>query len=89
MVQIFRVESKSMIRRFIEFPYMHYAKNPYWIPPFFKDEKDFHKLISKGDYSEMDTVRYIAMADNRVVGRIMGVINYTYNAYVRIKIRCP
>lgn len=78
MVEIREVKSADEIKEFIEFPLRLYKNCPYFVPPLYGDEK---KLLKAGGCNEnADAVFYIAVKDEKTVGRIQGLIQKQYNA---------
>lgn len=78
MVEIREVKSAHDIKEFIEFPLRLYKDCPYFVPPLYGEEK---KLLKAGGCNEnADAVFYIAVKDEKTVGRIQGLIQKQYNA---------
>lgn len=79
MVQIKEVKSKKDVRTFINFPLKMYKDNPYFVPPLYMSEKELFKKVNQFT-SSCDTVYYLAYKDDKVVGRISGIIQRDANA---------
>lgn len=78
MVEIKEVKSKKEARIFINFPLKMYKDNPYFVPPLYMSERELFK--KKNQYtSSCDTVYFLAYKDNKVVGRISGIIQRDAN----------
>lgn len=78
MIKIVEVKTKKEQKRFLNFPLKLYKKCPYFVPPLYSDEK---KIFSK-DYMYYDqsvAVYYNAYLDNKMVGRISGIIQKAAN----------
>ena len=78
MVTIKEVKTNKEINEFIIFPIKLYKGNEYYVPMLRMGEKD----IFKKDYpfnKVCDTVFYLAYRDNKVVGRIQGIIQNPAN----------
>ena len=78
MVTIKEVKTKKEINEFISFPIKLYKGNDYFVPMLRMGEKD----IFKKDYpfnKVCDTIFYLAYRDNKVVGRIQGIIQNPAN----------
>lgn len=77
-LEIVEVKTKKQIKEFVEFPLNLYKGNPYFIPAMYGDEikifspKNIHLLTC-------DQICFIAYRDNKVVGRIQGIIQKQYN----------
>jgi GNAT superfamily N-acetyltransferase len=77
-VQIKEVLSRRDLRRFVRFPYKLYANNLYWVPPLRMDELNTLDKKSAGhDYCE--TRYWLAYQNQKIVGRIAGIINHKAN----------
>jgi hypothetical protein len=83
MLAIYQVdtESKEDIHRFVTLPYRLYKNCPQWVPPLFMDaelplNRKKHPFYehSSGDF-------FLALRDDRVVGRIAALENTRYNQY--------
>lgn len=79
MVQIKEVKSKKDVRTFINFPLKMYKDNPYFVPPLYMSERELFKKVNQYT-SSCDTVYYLAYKDDKVVGRISGIIQRDANA---------
>lgn len=78
MIIIEEVKTKKQIKQFIEFPLKLYKGNQYFVPPIYGDEKAIFKknCIHNKTCSQ---IFYLAYQDNKVVGRIQGIIQNQYN----------
>lgn len=82
------VESRSDLTKFVLFPFTLYKNNTYWIPPLIKDEINTFNKQKNPAYDYCETKLWLAYKDNKIVGRIAGIINYRYieiwgNKYAR------
>lgn len=73
------VDSKPLLKEFIFLPEKLYKNDSRWVPPMYVDEWSFHNPKQNKALEYSDVIRIIAYRDNRAVGRIMGIINHTYN----------
>jgi len=78
MIEIREVKTKKEIKDFIEFPLTLYKDNPNFVPPLYADEL---KMFKKGfTYSDTcDHIFFNAYEDNKIVGRISGIIQKAAN----------
>lgn len=85
-VEVKEVLSKSELKKFIKFPYKHYAGSNYWVPPLLMDEvKNLNKDKNPAfDFCEANY--WLAYKDEKIAGRIAGIINKRYNEKVGKKI---
>jgi GNAT superfamily N-acetyltransferase len=76
-----RVKTKKDFKIFLKFPQEIYKDNPNWVPPLLLEMKA--KLNPKKnpffEHAKMDL--FLARRDDRVVGRIAGIIDYRHNEY--------
>ena len=78
MVVVKEVKTWKEQNEFVDFPLNLYKGNPYFVPPLYGDEKD----IFKKDYLYLDQAEAIyfnAYKDNKIVGRISGIIQKAAN----------
>jgi len=69
--------SKNEMRAFVKFPFSIYKGNPYWVPPIIKDElASFDKNINPV-FKHAEAKFFLAYKNNKVVGRIAAIINWT------------
>ncbi|MDE2834348.1 MAG: hypothetical protein OXM02_07480 [Bacteroidota bacterium] len=70
------VRTRRELRRFISFPYHHYAGSPYWVPPLRMEQREILNPRKNPFFEHGRMQLYLAVdADNRVVGRIAGIFN--------------
>ncbi len=70
------VRSRRDLRRFINFPYSQYKRNPYWVPPLRSDVKGTLNP-RRNPFFEHGRMQLFLATDSadRVVGRIAGIYN--------------
>ena len=78
MVKIVEVKTKKEQREFINFPLKLYAKNQYFVPYLYSDELKMFKS-DYTYYDQAESVFYLAYKDNKVVGRIQGILQRVAN----------
>ena len=72
------VQGKRMLRQFIQFPLDLYKDCDKWVPAF---EDDEYKSLGNENPSLAfcDRELYLALRDNKVVGRVAAIINHNAN----------
>lgn len=80
-VRMQEVTRKSDLRKFIYLPAHLYTQWLNWVPPLYDDEWKLHDPRRNEALSYSEVVRYIAWSGGSPVGRIMGIINHTYNDF--------
>ena len=78
MITIKEVKSRKQIKEFIEFPLKLYKDNPYFVPPLYMDEKALFKK-NNVNKEQAESVFYLAYKENKVVGRIQGILQRVSN----------
>ncbi len=74
-----RVESRKELRKFIHLPAKIHKDHHNWVPPLYGDEWTFFDGKKNVLFDHCDTILLLAYRDNKVVGRIMGIISPKYN----------
>ena len=77
--RISRVSTAAEQRRFIHLPADLPGRRGNYVPPIWKDERDFHDPDRNPELESCDTVRFMAHMGDRVVGRVMGIVHRPYN----------
>lgn len=78
-IEIKEVTSRRELRQFIDFPYRLYRKDPRWIPPLIRAEKESLDPKKNPSFDHCETCLLLALNDGKIVGRIAGIINHRYN----------
>ncbi len=87
MLNVEKVDTanKAQVKRFVEFPYKHYARCPQWVPPLFIDAYLFLNRKKHPFFEHSDVDFFIAVRDGVDVGRIGAIENKPFNRYHRTK----
>ena len=78
MIQIKEVKTKKEVRTFINFPLKMYKDNKNFVPHLYMSERQCFKKNNPFS-SACDTVYFLAYKDEKVVGRISGIIQKDAN----------
>lgn len=73
------VDSRKELRKFIHLPSKIHKDHYNWVPPLYGDEWTFFDGKKNVLFDHCDTILLLAYRDNKVVGRIMGIIAHKYN----------
>lgn len=84
-IDIIKVESESLKRKFIEFPYELYKGNENWVEPLRFDVKNNLDVKKNPFYSHSKIALWIAEKNGRIAGRIAGIINDNHNEFHKDK----
>ena len=80
-IEIKQVSNRKELRKFIYLPEEIHRNHPNWVPPIYMDEWEYFNQKKNKAFIYSDTVLALAYDNNKVVGRIMGIINNRYNEY--------
>jgi hypothetical protein len=73
------VSSKRDLRKFIHLPAKIHKNHKNWIPPLYSDDWEFFNSEKNKSFEYSDVIMLLAYRDKKLVGRVMGIINYKYN----------
>ena len=71
--------SKKDLRRFIHLPAKIHKGHKNWVPPLYSDDWEFFDEKKNKSFEYSDVILLLAYRGNKLVGRIMGIINHRYN----------
>jgi GNAT superfamily N-acetyltransferase len=74
-------ESKKQVRRFVELPHHIYADCPQWVPPLNIDAYNVLNRKKHPFHEHSDVEFFLAVRDDRDVGRIAVIENKLFNQY--------
>ncbi|KFF08111.1 GTP cyclohydrolase [Chryseobacterium luteum] len=75
-VSIIEVKNLDELKKFVRFPMDLYKNNPYYVPSFIKDEFKIWDKKENPALNYSEARQYLALKDNKVVGRIAVIINH-------------
>lgn len=76
-IQIVPVKNFKEFTLFYEVPFLVYRDNPFWVPPFWYEMKNFFKKKNPF-WSHATCQLFIAKKNNKVIGRIAAIIDSKY-----------
>jgi hypothetical protein len=79
MIEIIEVKTKKQIKLFANFPSKMYKNNKLYVPSFYSDEINILNPKKNLLLNDCDIKCFLAYKDDKVVGRIAGIIQKTYN----------
>lgn len=79
-VTIKPVTHKKEMKQFIRFNYELYKNSPYAVPELFSDVKDTLDPSKNAAFEFCEAQPFIALRDDKVVGRIVAIINHKANS---------
>ncbi|HVO72702.1 MAG TPA: GNAT family N-acetyltransferase, partial [Ignavibacteriaceae bacterium] len=78
-MEIFEVINQKHFVDFIKLPFAIHKAHPNWPPPLLTDEKLYFNKKKNPAFAKNEAKLFLAYEDRTPVGRIMGIINYSYN----------
>ncbi len=78
-VVIRKVESNKDLKEFIKLPYKLYKDNPHWVPHLKNEIRHLLNIKKNPFWKHAGRDLFLAVKNNKVVGRIAAIDNYTYN----------
>lgn len=84
-IEIREVKTRRDLKKFIFLPEKIHANHPNWVHPIYMDEWKYFSPKKNKAFSYSDTILSVAFRGEKVVGRIMGIINSRYNEHRKEK----
>jgi len=78
-ITVQEVKSKKELKEFIHLPAAIHQNHHNWVPSIYMDEWEFFNPKKNKSFQSCDTILLLAYHNNKVVGRIMGIIHHKYN----------
>ncbi|WGH75833.1 GTP cyclohydrolase [Tenacibaculum tangerinum] len=75
MIQIKEITTKKEMKQFVKFPFSLYKNNKNWVPPIIKDEIENFDKNKNPVFEYAKAHFFIALRNNKIVGRIIAIIN--------------
>ncbi len=77
-IEIREVTNLKELKQFVQFEFDLYKDNKYWVPPLFFDEMNTLRKDKNPAFEVCEAVYYTAWIENKMVGRIAGIIQKKY-----------
>lgn len=78
-ISVKRVETNKDLRNFVEFPNKLYKNNKYYVPQLIQSDIDSLSPRKNHAFDFCEAIYWLAYRNNKIVGRIAGIINHEYN----------
>jgi GNAT superfamily N-acetyltransferase len=78
-IHIKNVSNETDLKIFVHLPAIIHKYHKKWVPPILSEELKYFSESKNKFFQYCDTLLALAYDKNRVVGRIMGIINHRYN----------
>jgi hypothetical protein len=85
-IKLKEITSKRDLKKFVNFQFELYENNKYWVPPLKKEELFLLNRDKNPAFDFCETKYWLAYKDEKIVGRIAGIINYNFNEKFNKKI---
>lgn len=85
MIIIKEVKTKKQGRLFTNFPNKMYKKVPSFVPALSVDERNVFNPKTNPTHTYVESIRFLAYKDNKLVGRVAGLINHKINYQTNVK----
>jgi GNAT superfamily N-acetyltransferase len=79
-IKIVEVTDKSLLKKFVTFNIQLYSGNPYHVPGLIEDELMTLSKDRNPAFDFCESVYFLAYKDDKIAGRIAGIINHRANA---------
>lgn len=79
MIKIVEVKTRKQLKQFVEFPNKLYKGNKYYCPPMASDELNTFIPEKNPAFDYCESRQFLAYKDNKIVGRIAGIISSAHN----------
>ena len=73
------VNTRRELKQFIQFQFTLYQENKYWVPPLIFDELKTLRKDKNPAFDFCEAKYWLAYKDDKIVGRVAGIINHRYN----------
>jgi hypothetical protein len=81
MIDIVKVESKSQLRQFIDFPHDLYADDPNYVPMLYMEQEALLNPKKSPFWQHSKAEYFLAKKDGKIVGRIAAIRNNNHIAF--------
>jgi hypothetical protein len=78
-MEIVEVASRKHLRDFIQLPFSIHKNHEKWVPPLLMDEKLYFDKMRNPSFQKNEAILFIAYELDEPIGRVMGIINSSYN----------
>jgi len=80
-VRLHEIKTRGDLKKFIHLPGKIHRDHKNWVPPVYSDEWSFYNPKKNRSFQHCSTLMLLAYRDERLAGRIMGIINHKYNEF--------
>lgn len=80
-IEIRNISTKSEIKSFIDFPHSLLGADPNYVPELYLAQKEIHDLKKNPYFKHARAQLFLALQENKIVGRIAAHVSDNYNEY--------
>ncbi len=80
-VRVVPVQGGRELKQFLDFPYHHYRKDPYWVPTLRMDRKAMFDPKKFPFYEHSEVQPFLALRGSEPVGTIAAILNNNHNKF--------
>ena len=80
LMEVAQVKTPRELKRFIEFPYALYAKDPNWAPPLISEMREMFSLENPF-WKHAEKALFTVSASGKIIGRIAAIIDENHNRF--------
>jgi hypothetical protein len=78
-IEIVECKTKAERRQFIDFQWVVYKGDPYWVPPLISERESFYDPAKNPFFEHSDVAMFMARRNGKVVGTISAIQNNRHN----------
>lgn len=78
-MEIVEAVTRKQVNDFIKLPFVLHKNHEKWVPPLISDEKLYFDKSKNPSFQKNDAILCVLYDEHKPIGRIMGIINHSYN----------
>lgn len=79
------ISTEAEKKQFLNFPYIHYKANPYWVAPLISEQKKLLNPKKNPFFDQAEVAYFIAEKNGTPSGRIAAIIDHRFNEFHKTK----
>jgi GNAT superfamily N-acetyltransferase len=84
-IEIKEVVNPEMLKKFIKLPWKIYKNDANWVPPLISEIKKKMDTRINPFFKHSNVSCFLAYRDDRIVGRVVSIVDYSHNSFHREK----
>jgi len=82
-IEVVAVSTRKQQKQFLKLPWDLHSKDPNWVPPLRKTQKELVNYIPHAFYDNAEVQTFLAMRGGQPVGRIAAIVDHGHNEYYK------